>query len=118
MADRLSMLAALLIETAAVAADHPHVAIYRGYVVLGPEVETFRLCGSPEARWLDGRADLLKQMRSTYQSLRATPYQEIYAVLRGRLGPRLDCGFCEGYSGSFKVETVIELKKFSPRQCK
>jgi len=117
MAHRLSMLAGLLTAALAAAADSGGVT-YRGYIVLGPEVETFRICGSSNPLWLDASPALWKTLRAGYDSLRATPYQPVYAILRGHPGPKLDCGFCEEYPGSFRVEAVVALKSAQPQTCK
>ena len=117
MTHRATLLAGLLTVAFATAADSG-VATYRGFVVLGPEVETFRICGSRDPLWLDARPALWKTLRSSYDSLRTAPYQEVYAVLRGSPGPKLRCGFCEEYPGSFRVEAIVALNSVRPRTCK
>lgn len=39
------------------------------------------------------------------------------ARLVGEAGPQLDCGFCESYEGSFRVDEVVALRRGRPDDC-
>jgi hypothetical protein len=91
--------------------------IHRGFLVIGAEVETFTLCGTDAPLWLDYSPALRKVLFEGYQLLRTAPYDLTYAELRGVPGPKLDCGFCEDYSGSFKVDEVVLQRARSPADC-
>jgi len=90
---------------------------YRGFLVIAPEVEVFEPCGSDEPLWLDYTPELRKVLFERYEELRTQPYEETYVELRGVPGPQLDCAFCEEYSGSFKVEAVVEQRARQPTDC-
>lgn len=91
--------------------------IYKGYLVIAPEVEVFQPCNSKNALWLDYDSGVRSKLFGKYMGLRRKPYEKTYAVLRGNTGPKLDCAFCEDYPGSFKVETVIEHRRVKKGDC-
>ena len=90
---------------------------FKGFLVIAPEVEVFRPCGSESSLWLDFDLSPREPIAQKYLDLATTPYEETFAVLIGKPGPKLDCGFCEAYSGSFKVHQVLEHRRAVPTDC-
>lgn len=112
---RISIFAAFLILPVTLWASESK--IYKGYIVIDPEVEIFQPCGSKKMLWLDYDSAMRSKLWVKYMGLKRKPYEETYAVLRGKPGPKLDCAFCEDYSGSFKVEAVIEHRRVKKGDC-
>ena len=90
---------------------------YQGFLVIAPEVEIFTLCGTDSPLWLDYSPALRDILFERYEQLRLTPYDQTYAELRGVPGPKLACGFCEDYSGSFRVDAVVVQRAKNPSDC-
>lgn len=91
---------------------------YQGFLVLAPEVDTFTPCGSKEPLWLDLPKGAWEPLAKQYKKLAKKPYEGTYAVLIGKTGPKLDCGFCENYTGSFKVIKIVEHRIAKSTDCK
>jgi hypothetical protein len=106
-----------LVLTVGVSGAASPVEIYRGHLIIAPETEVFRPCGSDKPLWLDYAPEMRALMLARYMELSARPYRETYVVLRGIPGPKLACAFCEYYPGSFKVLEVIEHRKDGPATC-
>lgn len=94
------------------------VKTYEGFLVIAPEVEVFRPCGSKTDLWLDYDLATREPMTKRYRELITKPYEETYVVLLGSIGPKLDCGFCDHYEGSFKVTKVLEHRRATGSVCK
>lgn len=92
--------------------------IFQGHLVIGHEVEVFRPCGSDTPLWLDYTSEIRGLLSARYEKLTTRPYQETYVVLRGQPGPRLNCGFCEDFEGSFMVSEVLEHHADGPTECR
>ena len=107
----------LLVLTAA-ADSKQQAQIYRGFLVIAPEVEVFTPCGTEAPLWLDYTTEMRRVLFERYEQLRTEPYEQTYAELRGVPGPQLDCAFCEEYSGSFKVDAVVEHRARKSTDCK
>ena len=90
---------------------------YRGHLVIAPEVEIFRPCGAKDDLWLDYDHSAGETLASTHRSLVKDAYGESFVVLLGTPGPKLNCGFCEAYKGSFKIERVVEHRASSVDDC-
>lgn len=90
---------------------------HRGHLSIWPEVEIFTPCGSDKALWLDYDKETRQPLASRHWELQKEPYGTTFAVLRGEVGPKLDCGFCENYEGSFKVLGVDEHRASGPNDC-
>ncbi len=86
--------------------ERPSLQVFRGTVVYGHEVREFRPCGTAGALWVIDRSGLLWQL---HQQLAPgqRPYEEIFAVLRGRREPAPAEGFGVGYSGLLRIEAVL-----------
>ena len=91
---------------------------YRGYLVIDPEVETFRPCDSDAPLWLDYTSEVRAPLFARYQELKTRPYDEVYVEFKGVPGPPLDCGFCEDYTGSFKVAKTLQIRQGKVSACK
>ena len=90
---------------------------YRGFLVVAPEVETFQPCGSTSPLWLDIDLSSRAPVERRYRELITRPYEKTFAVLVGSPGPKLDCGFCENYEGSFKVQKILEHRRATQTEC-
>jgi hypothetical protein len=91
---------------------------YEGFLILAPEVDTFTPCGSKDSLWLDLPDGTWEPLAKQYRKLVKEAYEGTYAVLIGKPGPKLDCGFCENYPGSFKVVKVLEHRRAKATDCK
>ena len=92
--------------------------LIHGYIVMAPEVHTFEPCGAPDPLWVDGEPEVLVELRMRYQELAKQPYERTFAVLEGRAGGPLDCGFCEDYEGSFRIERVALHRRVEEGDCR
>ena len=88
-----------------------------GELVMAPEVETFQPCGTTKPLWIDGDSVLLRGLREAHLDGASDVYAPTIATLVGKLGPKLDCGFCEAYDGSFRVERVISHRADRKSKC-
>ncbi len=113
----IRVLLAIVAATSSSACGDESSQLFGGYLVIAPEVETFRPCGASEPLWLDYTPEIRKVLYARHEALRSKPYDETYAELRGTPGPPLDCGFCEEYSGSFKVAGVVEHRARVATDC-
>ena len=108
----------LLVAMTVAACSTQRGEIYRGFLTIDPEVEVFTPCGAETPLWLDYTKKQRKVLFERYQQLKTQPYDETYAELRGVPGPQLDCGFCEAYPGSFKVDGIVEQRARKSDDCK
>ena len=107
------ILAALLSSCAT-----PSAKTYRGHISIWPEVEVFTPCESGVALWLDYDTQTREPLAKQHQELQKKPYGTTFVVLKGEVGPKLDCGFCKAYEGSFKVLGLEEHRATSSSDCK
>jgi hypothetical protein len=108
---------ALLYHSHGIAVEEPKT--YKGFLVIAPEAESFRPCGSATYLWLDYELESTRHpIAKRYRELATTPYEETYAVLIGTIGPKLDCGFCDSYEGSFEVKKAVEQRRVTSQVCK
>jgi hypothetical protein len=117
MSNRLGILALTLLA-ASFNVTAAELKTYDGFLVIGPEVEVFRPCGSKTYLWLDYDPTTSEPMMKRYRELATKPYEETYAVLVGSIGPKLDCGFCDHYDGSFRVAKFLEQRRATTTVCK
>jgi uncharacterized membrane protein len=80
--------------------------VFRGYAVHGHEVRSFRLCGTKDTLWAVDRSQLLWDLHVQLK-LGRQPYEEVFAVVRGQLGPPPKEGFGADYPGQLIVEEVL-----------
>jgi hypothetical protein len=102
----------------AVAWSAGHAKPFKGHLVIDPEVEVFTPCGSKTELWLDYDSKTRAPLAAQHWKLRKKPYDSSFAIVKGIVGPKLDCGFCESYEGSFKVIEVQEHRASTPQDCK
>jgi putative lipoprotein len=78
----------------------------RGFAVFGHEVRSFRPCGSDESLWAIDTSGVLW---SLHQELapHVQPYEEVFAVVRGRRDVAPTEGFGEDYAGAITVDDVL-----------
>src|SRR4029453_2960053 len=88
-----------------------------GWLVMAPEVETFQPCAAAEPLWVEGDPALLKAMRAQYEQIFRSPYERMFAVVEGKPGPKLDCGFCAAYPGSFHIDRLISQRRREKGDC-
>ncbi len=79
---------------------------FRGHLVWGHEVRSFRPCGMEVEYWVVDRTG--GELWDVYRALTHEPYQPLYAELRGDLGPSPSIGFGVKYE---KQLTVLELRR-------
>lgn len=91
---------------------------YRGHLSIWPEAEVFTPCESDIDLWLDYDMKTRGSLAKQHWKLQKEPYGTTFAVLKGEIGPKLDCGFCENYEGSFKVLDIEEHRASSSDDCK
>jgi uncharacterized membrane protein/heat shock protein HslJ len=79
---------------------------YRGHLVLGHEVRSFKPCGKKLAYWVLDRTG--GEIWEVYQRLTHEPYQPMYVEVRGNLGPPPSEGFGADYEQQL---TLFELRR-------
>jgi hypothetical protein len=89
-----------------------------GHVVFGVEVFTFTPCGTQEPLWIHGPRSVTDVLKQRQYELTSDVYEPYYAILRGSVGPQLDCGFCEDYEGSFEAKRVIFTRQAQEEDCR
>ncbi len=80
-------------------------------------MNVFSPCGSDLEYWVDGAATVMQALREQYTAFGLAPYKVVFVEVRGEAGPVLDCGFCEEYDGSFKVDELIQMSSPGPEEC-
>ena len=80
--------------------------IFRGHIVFGHEVRSFRECGSEDALWVDDQTGLLWDVHQELAP-KNQPYEEVFFSLLGRSGPPPRDGFGADYSGELVVEEIL-----------
>lgn len=80
--------------------------VVRGHYVFGHEVRTLRPCDTDQVLWVVDQTQLLQKLHTELTSGNR-PYQEVFVVASGRVGPPLAEGFATDYSGIFTVEEVF-----------
>lgn len=88
--------------------------VFRGSIVFGHEVRSFRPCGEEETFWVVDQTGILWDLhRDLAPDLR--PYQEVFFVLLGRRGPPPKEGFGADYAGELSVTEILyaSLEGFS-----
>jgi len=82
------------------------VRTFRGHLVLGHEVRSFKPCGSDQESWvLDSTGGDLWEV---YRKLTNEPYKPIYVEVRGLTGPAPRDGFGAEYDNQL---TIVELRR-------
>ncbi len=79
---------------------------FRGHLVLGHEVRSFKPCGSDQESWVLDRTG--GDLSDVYKKLTNQPYQPIYVEVRGLTGPPPRDGFGAEYDNQL---TIIQLRR-------
>ncbi|HEX8209767.1 MAG TPA: hypothetical protein VF584_06230 [Longimicrobium sp.] len=87
--------------------------VVEGRLSLGFETASFRPCQSME-NWLP---IMTQKMRARYDSAAGAPYANVFARLRGGLGPRGRYGHNQANDHEFRVIEVLELRRTTERDC-
>jgi uncharacterized membrane protein len=82
------------------------VRTFRGHLVLGHEVRSFKPCGSDQESWVLDRTG--GDLWAVYRKLTNQPYQPIYVEVRGLTGPAPRDGFGAEYDNQL---TIMELRR-------
>jgi hypothetical protein len=84
-------------------------AVYRGWVVIGHEVRSFRPCDGENEWWLVGSSPALKGIIAAHR--RAMPdrknYSPVFMVLVGERVNSPPHGFGAGYEGGFRATRLV-----------
>lgn len=91
--------------------------VISGHYVWGAEVNVLNPCGSDQEYWVTGTPEIVRALRDRYTALGLGPYEEAFVVVRGEVGPVLDCGFCAEYDGSFRVTELLVMEPTGPADC-
>jgi putative lipoprotein len=102
----VALAAATLMCASACGRDALESRIFRGIAVHGDEVRSFRPCGSDEALWAIDRQGVLWEVHNELVPHRE-PYEEVFAVVAGRMGPPPTEGFGADYPGRLDIEEVL-----------
>jgi putative lipoprotein len=102
----IALFAAALLGASACAPGTPEGQIFRGLAVHGHEVRSFRPCGSEEALWAIDRQGVLWESHNELVP-RREPYEEVFAVVAGRMGPAPTEGFGAEYPGRLDLDEVL-----------
>jgi len=79
---------------------------FRGHLILGHEVRSFKPCGSEQESWILDRTG--GDLSDVYRKLANQPYQPIYVEVRGLTGPPPRDGFGAAYDNQL---TIMELRR-------
>jgi putative lipoprotein len=88
----------------------PEAQIFRGLAVHGHEVRSFRPCGSDEALWAIDPQGVLWEIHNELVP-RNEPYEEVFAVVAGRMGPAPTEGFGAEYPGRIDIDEVLYVAR-------
>jgi putative lipoprotein len=104
---RIALCIAALAVASACGGDAPGSRqIFRGLAVHGHEVRSFRPCGSDEALWAIDPQGVLWEIHNELVP-RSEPYEEVFAVVAGQMGPPPTEGFGADYPGRIEVDAVL-----------
>ena len=90
---------------------------YGGEYVWGPEVHTFRPCGSDETYWVSASSWTIAPVREFYEAETDAAYAPIYIRFRGHLLDETVGGFAVSYSGLIRISEVHGMNKSVPEEC-
>ena len=110
----------LFLATGGCAAQQPEGedrAEVGGHFIWGAEVNVFSPCGSDQEYWVVADSATHSALRTQYLAFGLPPYEAVFVSVRGEMGPVLDCGFCDQYDGSFRVEDLMTMESPGPEDC-
>ena len=82
----------------------------RGYYIIGDEVNMLRNCADNKQYWVNDATGLLDSMYQQACFPAPIPYEAVYAVLTGTIGPKDSIGFASEADGTFTVSRVDTLQ--------
>jgi uncharacterized membrane protein len=80
--------------------------IFEGLATFGHEVRSFRPCGAEKSFWAIDSTGVLWELHGELAP-GAEPYEEVFARVRGHLGPPPTEGFGASYEGTLVVKEVL-----------
>lgn len=86
---------------------------YTGLYASGFEVEGFVPCGTDESWWVTEGEEL----RERYGEVATRPYEAVYVVVRGAVGPEGRYGHLGAYPHEIAVSDVVEIRPARPGEC-
>lgn len=89
-----------------------------GHLVMAPRMQVFVPCEAENPLWVVADGSLQERLETRYAELVDEPGEEAFAVVRGTMGPGLDCEWCRDFPGSFQLNEVIEYRVASERDCR
>ncbi len=92
------------------ASQSPIPITLRGYYILGDEVNMLRNCADNKQYWVNDATGLLDSMYQQACFPAPIPYEAVYAVLTGTLGPKDSIGFASEADGTFTANSVDTLQ--------
>ena len=101
-----AVFAAALLSASSCATGARESQIFRGLAVHGHEVRSFRPCGSDEALWAIDRQGVLWEVHNELVPHRE-PYEQVFAVVAGRMGAPPTEGFGAEYPGRIDIDEVL-----------
>ncbi len=110
---KVRLLLVLFLFSCAPAANLQRGEEFRGYYQAGFEVEAFEPCGSPEKWWVV-RGD---ELNARYRQFVGAPYEPVFIVVRGQVGPRGRYGHLGLYNRELVVQQVLEIRPLSEADC-
>lgn len=81
-----------------------------GFAVRGHEVRSFRPCGTEEPLWAIDRSGTLWEAYEVL-AFKNQPYEEIFCIVEGVLGPAPEDGFGADYIGAIEVVKLLYMAK-------
>ncbi len=93
---------------AAIPPRAPAMEFLKGFAVYGHEVRTFRPCGQDDPLWAIDPSGLIWELYEDL-ALHLEPYEEIFAIVEGRLAPPPQEGFGTSYPAALEVKRVLYM---------
>lgn len=93
------------------------VKVYKGFLFVDAQTQTFTPCGQSQPLWLDLLPDQREQLEKQHRDAVKGSSERSFAILTGAIGPRLSCRRCDTYSASFRVVKVYERRSERGSRC-
>lgn len=91
--------------------------IYRGHLVMTPQMQVFVPCHTEEPLWVVAAPATTRRLLGEYETLVRDTDEEAFAVLRGAPGAPLACAWCRDFPGSFQVVEVLDYRRARADDC-
>jgi uncharacterized membrane protein len=86
----------------------PPTEILSGFAVHGDEIRSFRRCEADEELWAVDRSGLLWDLHDEL-ALHREPYEKVFAIVEGRIGPAPKEGFGADYPRGLEITRVLYM---------